>query len=231
MAIRIGTSGWSYPSWRPGFYPEALQPADFLGFYAARFDTVELNSTGYRLPSADQFRKWADAVPDGFEFSVKMPLTRLYRVTSFLERVLALGDRLGPVRIVYEGPRDNGTLSFVQGSVPDGVRIAWDFRDESWAGVEDVVRVNDPAAEPFRYLRLREPPYTDDELQAFAATVRDPAYVYIRHEDAPTAPPVAARLRELVGCTPRRRRRARGARPKRESPEPATRRSESRRRS
>jgi len=72
-----------------------MQPADFLRFYAERFDTVELNSTGYRLPSADQFRRWAEAVPDGFEFSVKFALTRLDRVTTFLERVLALGDRLG----------------------------------------------------------------------------------------------------------------------------------------
>ncbi|MDX6425630.1 MAG: hypothetical protein QOD52_1035 [Gaiellaceae bacterium] len=198
MAIRVGTSGWSYPSWRPGFYPEGLQPADFLRFYAGRFDTVELNSTGYRLPSADQFRKWAEAVPDGFEFSVKFALTRLDRVTTFLERVLALGDRLGPVRVVYEGPYDGGTLSFVQGSTPDNVKLAWDFRDESWRDVDSVVRVNHAGAEPFRYLRLREPPYSDDDLRAFAATVRDPAYIYIRHEDEPTAPPVAARLRELL---------------------------------
>jgi uncharacterized protein YecE (DUF72 family) len=198
VAIKIGTSGWSYPSWRPGFYPEALQPAEFLGFYAQRFDTVELNSTGYRLPSADQFRRWADAVPDGFEFSVKLPLTRLDRVTTFLERVLALGDRLGPVRILYEGPRDGGTLSFVQGSVPEEVRIAWDFRDESWAGVPGLVRVNDPDAAPFTYLRLREPPYSDDDLQALAATIRDPAYVYVRHEDEPTAPQTAERLRTFI---------------------------------
>ena len=198
MAIKVGTSGWSYPSWRPGFYPDGLQPAEFLGFYASRFDTVELNSTGYRLPSADQFRRWADAVPEGFEFAVKLSLTRLDRVTTFLERALALGDRLGPVRIVYEGPRDDGTLSFVQGSVPEEVRLAWDFRDDSWAGVEGVVAVNDPAAEPFRYLRLREPPYSDDELRAFAAATRDPAYVYVRHEDAPTAPAIADRLRRFL---------------------------------
>jgi len=198
MAIKVGTSGWSYPSWRPGFYPDGLQPAEFLGFYASRFDTVELNSTGYRLPSADQFRRWAEAVPDGFEFAVKLSLTRLDRVTTFLERALALGDRLGPVRIVYEGPRDDGTLSFVQGSVPEEVRLAWDFRDDSWAGVEGVVAVNDPAAEPFRYLRLREPPYSDDELRAFAAATRDPAYVYVRHEDAPTAPAIADRLRRFL---------------------------------
>jgi uncharacterized protein YecE (DUF72 family) len=198
VAIKVGTSGWSYPSWRPGFYPEGLQPVEFLGFYAQRFETVELNSTGYRLPSADQFRRWADAVPDGFEFSVKLPLVRLDRVTSFLERVLALGDRLGPVRIVYEGPRDDGTLSFVQGSIPEDVRIAWDFRDESWDEVEGVVRVNDPDAESFRYLRLREPPYSDDDLQAVATSVRDPAYIYVRHEDEPTAPATAERLRLLL---------------------------------
>jgi Protein of unknown function DUF72 len=199
MAIKIGTSGWSYPSWKPGFYPDGLQPTEFLGFYAERFDTVELNSTGYRLPSADQFRKWAAAVPDGFEFSVKFSLTRLDRVTTFLERAMALGDRLGPVRVVYEGPRDDGTLSFVQGSVPEAVRLAWDFRDESWGGVDGVVRVNDPSAEPFRYLRLREPPYSDDELAAIAPTIRDPAYIYVRHEDEPTAPETADRLRALLG--------------------------------
>jgi hypothetical protein len=138
-------------------------------------------------------------VPDGFEFSVKFGLVRLDRVTTFLERVLALGDRLGPVRIVYEGPYDGGTLSFVQGSTPDDVKLAWDFRDESWGDVDGVVRVNDPAAEPYRYLRLREPPYTDDDLRAFAATVRDPAYVYVRHEDEPTAPETVGRLRDLLG--------------------------------
>jgi uncharacterized protein YecE (DUF72 family) len=198
MAIKVGTSGWSYPSWRPGFYPDGMQPAEFLAFYAARFDTVELNSTGYRLPSADQFRRWAAAVPDGFEFSVKFALTRLDRVTTFLERVLALGDRLGPVRIVYQGPRDDGTLSFVQGSIPADVRLAWDFRDESWAGVGGVVHVNDPDAEPFRYLRLREPPYSDDALRELAARIRDPAYVYVRHEDEPTAPETAERLKTLL---------------------------------
>ena len=198
--IRVGTSGWSYPSWRPGFYPEGLQPSEFLRFYAERFDTVELNATGYRLPSEDQFRRWAETVPDGFRFAVKLPLTRLDRVTPFLERVAALGDRLGPVRVVVEAARDEGIVTFVEGSAPPGAELAWDFRHESWAdgGAKDVVRVDDPAAEPFRYLRLREPPYTDDDLSAFAATVRAPAYVYLRHEDEPTAPAFAARLRELL---------------------------------
>ena len=198
--IRIGTSGWSYPSWRGGFYPDGMKPAEFLGFYSERFDTVELNSTGYRLPSEDQFRRWAEAVPDGFRFAVKLPLGRLDRVTPFLERVLALGDRLGPVRVVVEAARDDGLVSFVQGSVPGDVELAWDFRHESWAGGgEGIVRVGDPGAEPFRYLRLREPPYSDDELAEAATGVRDPAYVYLRHEDEPTAPAYAQKLRAFAG--------------------------------
>ena len=198
--IRIGTSGWSYPSWRGGFYPDGMKPAEFLGFYSERFDTVELNSTGYRLPSEDQFRRWAEAVPDGFRFAVKLPLGRLDRVTPFLERVLALGDRLGPVRVVVEAARDDGLVSFVQGSVPGDVELAWDFRHESWAGGgEGIVRVGDPGAEPFRYLRLREPPYSDDELAEAAAGMRDPAYVYLRHEDEPTAPAYAEKLRAFAG--------------------------------
>ena len=197
--IRIGTSGWSYPSWRPGFYPDGMQPTEFLAFYAERFDTVELNSTGYRLPSADQFRRWADAVPDGFEFSVKFALRRLDRVTTFFERVLSLGDRLGPVRIVYEGPRDDGTRSFVEGSTPGGIKLAWDFRHETWDGFDSVVRVGDARAAPFAYVRLREPPYSDDKLRSIAATLSDPSYVYVMHEDEPTAPRYAQRLLELLG--------------------------------
>jgi uncharacterized protein YecE (DUF72 family) len=199
VAIRVGTSGWSYPSWRPGFYPEGTAPADFLPFYASRFDTVELNSTGYRLPSEDQFRRWGDAVPDGFRFSVKLPLARLDRVTPFLERVQALGDRLGPVRIVVPAARDEGIVSFVQGSAPDDVELAWDFRHESWDGFDGVVRVGDAGSQPFAYVRLREPPYTDEQLRVIAVTLPDPSYVYVMHEDEPTAPVTAARLRELLG--------------------------------
>ena len=199
MAIKVGTSGWSYPSWRPGFYPDGLQPTEFLSFYAERFDTVELNSTGYRLPSADQFRRWADAVPDGFEFSVKFSLTRLDRVTTFLERALALGDRLGPVRVVIESPRADGLLAFVRGSVDPAVELAFDFRDESWQGVEGLVAVNDLEAEPFRYVRLREPPYSDEDVAALAERLRDgpETWVYFRHEDEPTAPAYGERLLSL----------------------------------
>ena len=198
--IRIGTSGWSYPSWRPGFYPEGTRPEDFLRLYAQRFDTVELNTTGYRLPAEDQFRRWAETVPDGFRFAVKMPVFRLDRVATFVERVSVLGDRLGPIRAVLESPRDEGLLQFLLGSIDPSLELAFDFRHPSWDDVGGVVRVDDRAAEPFRYIRLREPPYTDDDLREAARGLRPPAYVYLRHEDEPTAPAYADRLRELVAA-------------------------------
>ena len=61
------------------------------------------------------------------------------------------------------------------------------------------MRVNDPQADPFRYLRLREPPYSDEDLRTVAAAVTDPTYIYVRHEDEPTAPTAATHLRELLG--------------------------------
>jgi uncharacterized protein YecE (DUF72 family) len=196
--IRIGTSGWSYPSWRPGFYPEGTKNEDFLAFYAQRFDTVELNTTGYRLPSEEQFKRWADAVPDGFRFAVKMPVFRLDRIGTAVERFSLLGDRLGPIRAVVESPRDDGLLSYLLGSIDPGLELAFDFRHETWDEVGDVVKVNDLEAEPFRYVRMREPPYSDDDLRDLAAKLEPPAYVYFRHEDEPTAPALAARLQDLL---------------------------------
>ena len=197
--IHVGTSGWSYPSWRGGFYPADADPKTFLSFYAERFDTVELNTTGYRLPAEEQFARWAGQTPDGFSFAVKMPLTRPERVGTFVERVQALGNRLGPLRITVQNTRDDGLLTFLQGSLPPELDIAYDFRHESWDGVEGIVRVNDFDSEPFRYIRMREPPYSDDDLRALAQRLRPPAYVYFRHEDEATAPGYAQRLRRIAG--------------------------------
>jgi uncharacterized protein YecE (DUF72 family) len=203
--LSVGASGWSYPSWRPAFYPEGTANEDFLAFYAARLPAVELNSTGYRLPSEEQFSRWAAAVPDGFRFAVKAPPRALRDVATFEERVRRLGDRLGPVRFVVERPRDDGLLALLLGST--SLRVALDLRDESWDGVDvaPAVRVGDWDADaPFRYLRFREPPYSDAELAGPAARVRGlleegvEVYAFFRHEDEPTAPAYAARLRELV---------------------------------
>jgi uncharacterized protein YecE (DUF72 family) len=203
--LSVGTSGWSYPSWRPAFYPEGTANEDFLAFYASRLPSVELNSTGYRLPSEEQFGRWAAAVSAGFRFAVKAPPRALRDVATFEERVRRLSDRLGPVRFVVEAPRDDGLLALLLGSTD--LRVALDLRDASWDGVDvrPAVRVNDWEADaPFRYLRFREPPYTDDELAAIAARIEPlltpgvEVFAYFRHEDEPTAPLYAERLLGLV---------------------------------
>lgn len=207
-AVRVGTSGWSYPSWRPGFYPAGLDSSGFLAFYAERFTTVELNTTGYRLPAEDQFRRWADQAPEGFEFAPKLPGRNLRGLDLFASRVRALGDRLGPVRISLTSTRDEGAIELLLGSLDPALRLAFDLEHPSWDGIEPrlaaagAVRVGDldhPAG--FRYLRLREPPYTDAELGELAErlrTVAEPVYVFFRHEDEPTAPTYARRLLELL---------------------------------
>jgi uncharacterized protein YecE (DUF72 family) len=207
--VSVGTSGWSYPTWRPGFYPAGLDPKEFLGFYAERFKTVELNTTGYRLPAEEQFRRWAEQAPDGFEFAPKLPGHRLRALDEFGSRVRVLGDRLGPVRVSMKNARDDGVLELMLGSLDPSLRIAFDLEHPSWDGVEPrlaeagAVRVNDlDGGAPFRFLRLREPPYDDAALVALAERIRplaEPVYVYFRHEDEPTAPAYAERLLELLG--------------------------------
>jgi uncharacterized protein YecE (DUF72 family) len=211
--VSVGTSGWSYPTWRRGFYPAGLDPSEFLAFYGGRFPTVELNTTGYRLPAEDQFRRWAEQAPDGFEFAPKLPGHRLRGLDVFEARVRMLGDRLGPVRVSLKSARDDGALELLLGSLEtaperEGLRLAFDLDHPSWDGIEErlgaagAVRVNDldhPA--PFRYLRLRRPPYDDAALVALAERLRsveEPAYVYFKHEDEPTAPAYAERLRGLL---------------------------------
>jgi uncharacterized protein YecE (DUF72 family) len=162
---------------------------------------VELNSTGYRLPSEEQFERWAEQVPDGFRFAVKMPPRALRSLGTFEERVRRLGDRLGPVRVVVESPRDDGLLALLLGSTD--IQLALDLRDPSWdaAEVAPAVRVNDWEADaPFRYLRFREPPYSEEELLGLAERIKPllaagiDVFAYFQHEDAPDAPKYATQL-------------------------------------
>ena len=206
--VSVGTSGWSYPSWKPDFYPAGTDAKQFLGFYSAQFSTVELNTTGYRLPAEEQFRKWADQTPAGFTFAPKLPGNRPRMVAEFASRVRLLGERLGPTRVQLIGARDEGMIELILGSLDPDFRVAFDLEHESWEGMEPqlgaagAVRVNDLETHaPFRYVRLREPPYTDDELQQWAERIRavaEPTFVYIRHEDEPTAPRYAKRILELL---------------------------------
>jgi uncharacterized protein YecE (DUF72 family) len=201
--VSVGTSGWSYPSWRPGFYPAGLDPSGFLAFYAERFRTVELNTTGYRIPGVEQFRRWAEQAPDGFEFAPKLPGHRSGALESFGAGVRALGDRLGPVRVSLKSVRDEGAIELLLGSLDPGLRVAFDLEHASWDGIEErladagAARVNDldhPA--PFRYLRRREAP--DEDLAARIREASEPVYVYFRHDDEPNAPAYAQQLLAML---------------------------------
>lgn len=203
--LYVGTSSWSYTSWRPDFYPAGTKPGDFLRHYAEHFSTVELNTTGYRLPAEEQFAKWAEQTPVGFQFAPKLNGHARAPVGAFVERVTLLGERLGPIRVLVGARRDEGLLELLQGSFDPSVRVVFEFRHISWKGVEGVQVVNElegPAG--FRYLRMREPPYSDKRLAEWAGRIRAllsdgiEVYCYFMHEREPTAPRYAEKLTELV---------------------------------
>lgn len=206
-ALHVGTSGWGYPSWQPGFYPPGLDRSEFLAHYAQHLDTVELNATKYRLPSEDQFRSWAAQVSDGFTFAVKAPERIASRLPTFESRVRALGDRLGCVRIVVETPRDDGFIELLLGSTDPAIRYALDLRDPSWDGVEKrlatagMVRVDDRSGcAGWAYIRFRELVYTDAELAEIGSDLTALANggietsAYFRHGDEPDAVRSALRV-------------------------------------
>lgn len=204
----VGASGWSYPSWRPDFYPAGTRREEYLARYADRLPSVELNSTGYRIPDEEQFTSWAEQTPETFRFAVKMQAYQLRQAATFEEGVRMLGERLGPVRILVTQKRDEGFLTLALGSLDPALKLAFDFKHESWAGVElpeNAVCVNDvDARAPFRYLRFRDPPYSDKAIKRIADDVRPlvasgiEVFAYFSHEKEPTAPQYAQRVLELL---------------------------------
>ncbi len=208
----VGTSGFSYPSWRGGFYPEKAKPAEFLAWFSERLPSVELNTSFYQLPSEEQFRRWAAETPPEFRFAVKMSRRithggRLELLPTFTEQARALGERLGPILVQFPETRtrDEGFLRLVVDSLDPELEYAFEFRHESWAGAEVPVHVNSLEAEaPFRYFRLREPPYDDETLHGWARRFRPlldrgtRLYCYFKHEDEPSAPQYAQQLLELL---------------------------------
>jgi uncharacterized protein YecE (DUF72 family) len=173
--VHVGSSGWSYPEWRGGFYPAAADKSDFLRLYAERLNAVELNATYYRLPAEAQFESWAAQVPDGFRFAVKMTRAvvegRLDRIGTFAERVGILRDRLGPVLVQLpdDRPRDEGMLRLLLDSLPPELQVAVEPQHPSWDDVELPVRVNSwDERQPFVYLRVRD----HGDLEVLAGRIR-----------------------------------------------------------
>jgi uncharacterized protein YecE (DUF72 family) len=147
--IHVGTSGWQYDDWTPGFYPADLPRRAWLGWFAGRFSSVEVNNTFYRLPERETFERWRDETPEGFVIAVKASryITHVRRLREpeeplrrFLERAEVLGSRLGPVlfQLPPRFPADPPRLAGLIRLLPEGVRAAFEFRDPSWE--TDVVR-------------------------------------------------------------------------------------------
>ena len=153
--IRIGCSGWNYKHWRNGvFYPPRLPPRRWLDFYSRRFDTVEINSTFYRLPRQTAVENWIRESPPDFVFAVKMSryATHIKRLRDLGPSIELFYERLGPMLgspkfgpVLWQLPpgfrRDDERLAEALAQLPAG-RHCFEFRHESWFvdGVYDLLR-------------------------------------------------------------------------------------------
>lgn len=143
MRVLIGTSGWVYPHWRGPFYPAELDEAQWLGYYASRLPSVEVNRSFYRLCTRAQFTAWRAQTPEGFVFAVKASrfITHMKKLCEpehtlppLLEAIAGLGDKLGPL-LFQLPPRwrpDPGRLAAFLAALPQGTRVAFELRDPRW---------------------------------------------------------------------------------------------------
>jgi uncharacterized protein YecE (DUF72 family) len=193
--IHAGTSGWAYPAWKPDFYPAKLGPARFLGYYAGRLNSVEVNFTFRRFPTEKLLQGWIDATPRDFQFAIKahQSVTHVKRLrdadeltSGFVSSLqpLATAHKLGPV--LFQLPPflkcDAALLTDFLAQWPKSVRATFEFRHESWfcdavfsalrqANVALCLAESDKLETPevqtadFFYLRLRKPEYSRRELQ------------------------------------------------------------------
>ena len=142
--VHIGCSGWNYADWRERVYPRGVPPRRWLEHYASLFETVEVNSTFYRLASRDAVATWVQQTPPDFVFALKASryLIHMKRLTDmdrgvqrFYERIdpLVGTPKLGP--IVWQLPanfhRDDERLASALDALPPG-RHCFEFRHPSW---------------------------------------------------------------------------------------------------
>ena len=143
MRVLAGTSGFSYKEWQGPFYPEKLSSKAMLGFYAERLPIVEINNTFYRLPTVEMLAGWRAQVPEEFRFAIKAPrrITHVKRLRECDSELRALLDAIGALApclgsILFQLPpffrRDCAVLEGFADALPDGVRVAFEFRHDSW---------------------------------------------------------------------------------------------------
>lgn len=208
--FRVGCSGWSYKDWSGIFYPKGLAAKDYLRFYSGVFDSVEIDSSFYRVPNAFMLNQWRSNTPDGFVFCPKMPKKithdkKLKDVESelvyFYSMVSKLGKKLGPI-VVQLPPSvkvstHEGTMKEFVSILDPGFRHAVEFRHKSWftpetykllhgANVAMVWSLNQYLETPaevtadFVYLRL----VGDRAITEFSGTQRDRSEEMKRWADA-----------------------------------------------
>ncbi len=148
--LRLGTSAFTAAGWPGTFYPEDAPASEYLRYYAQHFDTVEVDSTFYRIPSASMVGNWYARTPSGFLFAVKAPQTITHEkvlldcegeLKSFLSVMDGLREKLGP--ILFQFPYFNRQafasadaflkrLSLFLNQLPRGRRFAVEIRNKAW---------------------------------------------------------------------------------------------------
>lgn len=198
--IWIGTSGYNYPEWKGTFYPADLPASKMLAFYAARFPTVEINYTFYRLPTEKLVAGWAAGTPSPYKLTLKAPKRithdKRLRDAGELLRVFChvagtLGDKLG-VLLFQLAPNftiDLAVFDAFLAELPPGAKAALEFRHPSWfdAAVYDRLRARNlalciadseklstpvVATANYGYFRLRDEGYDDADIVRWADTIR-----------------------------------------------------------
>src|ERR1700687_2505957 len=190
--IYAGTSGWAYPSWKPGFYPAKLASAKFLNHYATRLNTVEVNYTFRRFPTEKLLRGWIEATPANFQFAIKAHqkithIARLRDVADFTSdfirslQPLDAEKKLGPV--VFELRH----ASWFSEEVYTSLRTA----NAALCNAEsEKLETPDVQTADFAYLRLRKEEYSAQERKALEQRItrlggNGDVYIYSKHEDTP----------------------------------------------
>jgi uncharacterized protein YecE (DUF72 family) len=148
--LRIGTSAFTADGWEGSFYPKGMKPADFLSYYATKFDTVELDNTFYRTPALSTVQGWNAKTPPGFIFAAKIPQVITHEkilvdcqddLSHFLKTMDALGDKLGPLLFQFgyfnkqkfkSGSEFVARLGPFLKKLPKDHRFAVEIRNKNW---------------------------------------------------------------------------------------------------
>lgn len=202
MQLFVGTSGYGYKEWKGSFYPEQLPAKRMLTYYGERFNSVELNHTFRKMPTAESLKALAEQVPEAFRFAVKAPqsITHFKRLKDtdtvlkeFTKAVKTLKERQGPV--LFQLPpnfkKDLDRLKAFLKILDKKIQAAFEFRHESWYDDEviDALRArscvlcaaDDEETPPVQvvrtadwgYVRLRRDKYTKKQLATWVQTIRD----------------------------------------------------------